>query len=459
MLPGALSWGTLLTIVLLSIYAPSAAAYFIIAFSLYWLLKTIYLSLHLRHNWKRLLHNLNVNWTKRLENIKHDHLWHMIILPFYKEPLETVERSIKALVEAKGDKERMIVVLAAEERAGKGAQRILKMLERRYAKKFKHLLLTTHPENVPGEMPGKGSNIAYAAEQSRVSILDKHSIDYKDVVVSAFDVDTVVYPQYFQCLSWYFLTAEDPHHTSFQPVPLYNNNIWEAPAISRVVAVSSTFWQMIQQERPEKLATFSSHSVSFFSLHRAGYWQRNMVNEDSRIFWNLFFANEGKYQVLPMAYPVSMDANLAPSIFRTLVNIYKQHRRWTWGVENVPYIIYQGIKHKTIPLKKANLRCRSTDRGFLVTGNSSAHPFPSRVASDIAWQSGIPRDRTLIQSTFRSAQHTNTCDGGALALSDNIPLTSSSTAKAVPKEEVYVHGTAMALYSNDDDCLQRNPRT
>jgi hypothetical protein len=116
-----------------------------------------------------------------------------------------------------------------------------------------------------------------------------------------------------------------------------------------VAAGSSTFWQMMQQERPEKLATFSSHSVSFQALYEINYWQRNMVSEDSRIFWNLFTAHDGDYSVVPLSYPVSMDANLAPSLWQTMKNIYKQHRRWSWGVENIPYILFAFIKNKSIP--------------------------------------------------------------------------------------------------------------
>ena len=189
-------------------------------------------------------------------------------------------------------------------------------------------------------------------EEARRKILDTHNIPYEDVIVSAFDIDTVVYPQYFQCLSWHFLTTENPHNASFQPVPLYNNNIWDAPSFSRVAATSGTFWQMIQQERPEKLTTFSSHAISFKALHEVGYWQRNMVSEDSRIFWNLLFAHNGNYRVIPLSYPVSMDANLAPTVWQTFKNVYKQNRRWTYGVENIPYILYHSIKNKHFPLVK-----------------------------------------------------------------------------------------------------------
>ncbi len=350
MLPGLLSWGTIILIIFLSFFAPFYAAIFIIVFDVYWLLKTVYMSMHLRYNWRRLRHNLKVDWNAKLSSFKYDHIWHVVILPFYNEGYDVVKGSLEALLNTEYRKDRMIVVLAGEERAGEEARLIAKKAYVEFGTAFSKLLLTTHPKDVAGEMPGKGSNISFSANEVKTKILDVENIPYEDVIVSAFDIDTVAYKQYFLCLTWNFLTSDNPHKSSFQPVPLYNNNIWNAPAISRVMATTSTFWQMIQQERPEKLATFSSHSVSFKSLYEIGYWQKNMVSEDSRIFWNLFLANDGDYKVVPIAYPVSMDANLAPSFWKTMKNIYKQHRRWAWGSENIPYIAMGFVKNKKIPL-------------------------------------------------------------------------------------------------------------
>jgi len=347
-LPGFLSWGTLIGTVLLSAYMPVYAALFIIAFDVYWVLKTMYLSAHLRQNWKRIKHHMAVDWEGRLKNFKYDNIIHLVVLPFYDESREVIEKSLRALADSKGDKKKIAVILAAEERAGEEAVRIASELRDIYAGHFGHFLITVHPKDIPGEMTGKGSNISYATERAGREILDRHHIPHDHVIVSAFDIDTIIYPQYFLCLTWHFLTAENPHRSSFQPVPLYNNNIWEAPALSRVVATSGTFWQMIQQERPERLATFSSHSLSYVALSEIGFWQRNMVSEDSRIFWNAFVAYDGAYTVVPLSYPVSMDANLAPTFFQTARNIYKQQRRWTWGVENIPYVLFSFLKNKSI---------------------------------------------------------------------------------------------------------------
>ncbi len=350
--PGAFSWITLIGVLALSNFAPFVAAYFIIAFAIYWVLKTAFLSYHLRYNWRRLRHHLSLDWGVLIERFSFDHIHQVVVLPFYKEPESIIEQTLTSLANVKYDKKNIIVVLATEERAGLPAEEIARKMKEKWGDTFGAFLVTTHPANVPGEMAGKGSNATYAIERARVEILDPHGIRYNHTLVSIFDIDTVLYPDYFNCLIWHFMTAKRPLKSSFQPVPIFNNNIWEAPAIARVVAMSSTFWEMVQQERPERMATFSSHSVSFQALYEVGYWQTNMVSEDSRIFWNLFIANDGEYDVVPLSYPVSMDANAAGTLWGTVKNIYRQHRRWTYGVENFAYVMYHFTKNSKISRRK-----------------------------------------------------------------------------------------------------------
>ncbi|MEI8339046.1 MAG: glycosyltransferase family 2 protein [bacterium] len=348
-LPGAVSWLTLILLAVLSYFIPFYCAIGIIAFDFYWFLKTIYFSLYLRASWKKIQINLETDWRERLSRFKYTHIHQMVILPFYNEDREIIEKSLDSLINSDWNHKKIIVVLAGEERAKDDTKKMAEEVVEKYAKKFGHFVYTIHPAGQPDEMPGKGSNIAYAIEKTRIDVLDKNGIAYEDVLVSAFDIDTIVYPGYFLCLTWNFLISEHPYRTSFQPVPVFNNNIWESPAISRVVASSGSFWQMMQQERPEKLATFSSHSVCFKTIYDAGFWQKNIVSEDSRIFWNSLLAFDGDYRTTPIYYPVSMDGNLAPTLWQTAVNVYKQQRRWAWGAENFPYIVFGFIKNKKIP--------------------------------------------------------------------------------------------------------------
>jgi len=295
---------------------------------------------------------MSLDWEKMIDRFEYEHLYHVIILPFYNESEEVIDATLTSLANVKYEKKSMIVALARERRAGEDACRVSDAMEKKWKGVFGNFIVTEHPDDIAGEIAGKGSNATWAAEKVRREVLDPHGIRYNHTIVSIFDIDTVVYPDYFNCLVWYFMTAEKPLKSSFQPVPIFNNNMWDAPALARVVAMSSTFWEMVQQERPERMATFSSHSVSFQALYEVGYWQTNMVSEDSRIYWNLMVANNGEYDVIPLSYPVSMDANAAPTFWGTMKNIYKQHRRWTYGVENFVYIVYHFTKNSAIPRGK-----------------------------------------------------------------------------------------------------------
>lgn len=351
-LPGFLAWVTLLGVIFLSWLIPVFVALFIITFDIYWLLKTIYLSLHLRSGYKKMRIQMKKNWLAKVKKIDYwQEVYHLIILPMYKESYQVVESSILSIVKSDYPKDKMILVLATEERAGQDAAQIAEKIKQKFSDYFYQFSITVHPDGIAGEQAGKGANATWAARQVKKEIIDPLKISYEKVICSCFDIDTRVYPKYFSVLTYRFLTAEKPTRSGYQPIPVYNNNIWQAPAISRVVATSGTFWQMMQQMRPERLSTFSSQSLSFKALVEVDFWPVNMVSEDSRIFWQNFLYYDGDYRVVPLYYPVSMDANLAPGFLKTALNIYKQQRRWGWGVENIPFLFFGFWKNKKIALK------------------------------------------------------------------------------------------------------------
>ncbi len=364
--PAVLSWGTLIGVVLISWLTPIFAAVFIIAFDVYWLLKTIYLALHLRSAFGKMRKNMEIDWLEKLKtdsnlqtypnlqtkNNTWNRIYHLILLPFYNEPEETIRASVESLANANYPKEKMIIVLAAEEKIGNSAVEIAEKIKKEYENKFFKFLITIHPADIQGEIPGKGSNIAWAGKKSKEEIIDALQIPYENVIVSAFDVDTVIYPDYFSRLTYVFLNTPNNQNFSYQPVPFYTNNIWQSPALARVVAFSATFWHTLQQERTERLTTFSSHSMPLQALINVDFWQPNMVSEDSRIFWQCLFRHNGNYGTIPLYYPVKMDANAAPNFLQTMKNLYKQQRRWAWGCENIPYMLFGFWKNKEIKFRK-----------------------------------------------------------------------------------------------------------
>ena len=350
-LPGLLTWLTLILVGLFSWLAPATIAVFIIVFDTYWLFKTVYLALHLRSSYAKMMVNLKTDWNVRLAGTSWKNIYHLVILPMYNEPYEVVRDTFESLANNNYPKDRLIVVLAAEERAPAETSGTIKRIQEEYGQKFFKFLTTLHPKDLPGEIAGKGSNSAWAAKEAR-KLIDDLKIPHENILVSVFDADTQVFPDYFNCLAWNFINAEHPQRSSFQPIPFFTNNIYQTPALARVVAFSSTFWQMILQVRSERLVTFSSHSMPFKALVEIGYWQTSVVSEDSRIFWQSFLHYNGDWRVVPLLYPVSMDANVAPSFWKTLINLYKQQRRWAYGSENIAYIFGGFLKNKLIPWKQ-----------------------------------------------------------------------------------------------------------
>lgn len=351
--PGAASWGILFLVILLSWRQPLWVAVFIIIFVVLWLFRTIYFSLHLWSGYKKMAEQEKINWLQRVKKIKNwEKIYHLIVLPMTKEPLEIVRDAFRSLAQSDYPKDKMIVVLACEERTKEKILRTVQEIKKEFGSKFFKFLITWHPANLRGEIPGKGSNETWAAKKVKEKIIDRLKIPYQNIIFSSFDVDTCVLSKYFSCLSYHYLTSRKPTRTSFQPIPLFTNNIWQVPVISRVFSFSSSFWHTMNQERPEKLITFSSHSMSFQALVDIGFKQTNVVSDDSRIFWQCFLKYNGDYYVQPLYYPVSMDANVAQNFFKTLTNIFKQQRRWAYGVADIAYFLFGFWKNKKIPFSK-----------------------------------------------------------------------------------------------------------
>lgn len=351
-IPGTLVWTTFVLAVILSFWAPLAVIYFIMLFDLYWLIRVSYFIFYLVLSWRRFRETSGKDWMRALAPVPNwERIYHVIFLPTYKESPEVIRATFEALLRSTFPSSRMIVVLAGEARDEENFLAIAAAMRREFADKFFRLLVTLHPTNLPDEIPGKGANMHYAGHRAK-EMIDALAIPYENLVVSAFDIDTCVHSQYFAYLTFLYCTHPNPTHTSFQPVALYNNNMWETPSILRVTAFGTTFWLLTELARPERLFTFSSHSMSWRALTDAGFWQKNIVTEDSRIFLQCFLRYDGDYTVTPMYIPVSMDTAKAEGYLESLKNLYRQQRRWAWGVEHFPFMVWHFRRNRAIPWQK-----------------------------------------------------------------------------------------------------------
>ncbi|HVY67876.1 MAG TPA: hypothetical protein VHA30_03205, partial [Patescibacteria group bacterium] len=162
-LPGLQFWIVFFGSILLSYYRPVWSALFIICFDLYWVLKAINVAAHLivayqkfkvvvRVDWLDYIQKLSdmdalaanlaaragiktESWTARnffaSEAVRLKKLaaggkraaqfrdyYHLILIPFIDESFEVLDSTLQALAQSRYPKDRILILLASEERAG-----------------------------------------------------------------------------------------------------------------------------------------------------------------------------------------------------------------------------------------------------------------------------------------------------------------------------------------------------
>lgn len=348
-LPGFVTWSVIIGSVLLSLYLPKLFAAFVIIYAVTWLLRALSMSARLIYGYNHYKKDIAKNWLKKCDSLKdHKKIHHLAIIPAYKESYETLDTTMQRISKSTFPLKNLIVVLGMEERAGEVDQQLAKKISDKYKNVFGKFIITTHPANIKGEVAGKGANITFAARQALKYIKEKN-IPFEDVMVTTLDADNRPHEQYFACLTYKYLTADDKKHKSYQPLPMYFNNVWQVPTLIRSIAIGSTFWQIIESTREDGQRNFSAHSQPLDALIETDFWSTRTVVEDGHQFWRSYFAFDGNHSVVPINIPVYQDAVLSPRGFSyTFIEQYLQKQRWSWGCSDIPYVIINSIKNKKI---------------------------------------------------------------------------------------------------------------
>lgn len=378
-IPGLLSWFTLSLPIILSIISPTLAAYFIIAYLLIWALKAIVLNIRVVQGYRRLNQHMSYEWQKFIDELDNPEKafarydqgisppWHYrnliqmqlrgdnrlrrpdilqaVIIAVYNESRDIIEPTIQSVLRADYDKKNILLLIAYEQRGGAEVKQTVNDLVSQYGDNFYHMEAVEHPKDLPNEVIGKGGNITYAGRRLK-EILDDKKKQYDQVVVTTLDADNRPHPQYFGAVTYAYLACPDPIHTSFQPISMFTNNIWDVPAPMRVIATGNSFWNIVLALRPHMLRNFASHSQSMQTLVDTDFWSTRTIVEDGHQYWRTYFRYNGNHDVVPIMVPIYQDAVLASSYAKTLRAQFIQVRRWAWGASDIAYVLQTGWRKK-----------------------------------------------------------------------------------------------------------------
>lgn len=379
MLPGLLSWSVLAAPFVLGAINVKLAAYFIATYIAIWVVRSVTIAFRTLQGWGRVDQHRKLDWqalNSDLENLetkapnapkwhlaninrvrehmganrtKPSEVLHAIFIALYKEPREILEPTIQSLLASEYDTKRVILVIPYEQRGGPETETTAKTLAEKYKDHFYKTMVVMHPWPMPGEVAGKGGNITYAARKFK-DYLAKEKINPARVLVTTLDADNRPDPKYLSALTYTFCSTEEPKYVSYQPIPMYFNNIWDAPAPMRVVATGTSFWYVVLSLRQHMSRNFSSHAQPMEALIDTDFWSTRSIVEDGHQFWRTYFRYDGRHEVYPIYIPIYQDAVLGSSLTKTFKAQFVQVQRWAWGASDVAYVAYNGfLKKNKIP--------------------------------------------------------------------------------------------------------------
>lgn len=357
LLPGSVSWFLILFPLWGSLVIPQVVATYIIAFTVYWLYKSLSVAVLAFIGHFRVEASRRFDWMGDVALFPDwNKVRHVIVIPTYKEPLGTLQRTLKALAVQSFPLSNLHIILSFEAREGKAAREKAKKLTAIFQRQFGTFHTTFHPD-INGEVKGKSSNSAWAASSViEPNLVQPGIVDPDYTTVTSQDADAQFHRQYFANLAFQFLDQPKRFERFWQPAVVFYNNIWRIPAPIRALV---TIWGVVHLYllmRRDRLVNFSTYSMSLKLLRSLGYWDTNVIPEDYRIFFKAYFATKGKAEVEPIFLPASMDAAESTSFWKTMVNQYEQVKRWAWGVSDDQFVIRQAFLTEGIPFWNKTMR-------------------------------------------------------------------------------------------------------
>ena len=248
--------------------------------------------------------------------------------------------------------EKIIAVLAMEEREGAEGRRRAELLIAEYRSRLAGIFATYHPWGVPGEVAGKASNENWAARRAKETVVDRWGHDMDLTTITSCDADTVFDRKYFSCLTYHFATNPARYRRFWQGPIMYYNNIWDVPAPLRLPHAIAGLNHLGRLSRTLFRNVFpqSTYSLSLRMAHDVDYWDPDIIPEDWHMFLKCYYSLGGVVEVDTMYTPIYMDGIRSRTYARTFVSYFEQARRHAWGCTDIPYAVQQVLDHPEIPI-------------------------------------------------------------------------------------------------------------
>lgn len=355
-IPGCLAWIALLLSVAGAIAFPRTILIIAALLGLYSALRFFFAGIAnimgLRHiaRWEK------TDWQARYQQeaepgaLPWDAVHHVVIIPNYKETIDTLRRTLNNLAAQYEASKRMTIVLAMEA-AEEGSVAKAECLRAEYSHCFAHLYFTVHPRGLPGEMQCKSANQAWAARWIKRKLVDERGYNLDHLLVTTMDADTLWHPQYFYALTYLFAVHPQRHLRFWQAPIRYHTNIWEISPPMRLVNAYSTAFELAYLAAPWWIPMpMSSYTLSLRLLDASNYWDPDVIADEWHMFIKAYFARDGQVKLERVFLPFSAYATTGETIWKTIKERYLQTLRHAWGSKEVGFIVAKMLEHPEMPI-------------------------------------------------------------------------------------------------------------
>jgi hypothetical protein len=354
-LPTAAVWLIITAPVWAAIVAPAALGFGLILFSIYWLWKSLGFASGVIIGFWRLHQAQKRDWLADGAALPdYNKLRHLVILPTYGESEDIVADALHYLTLQDLPLERVSVVLAFEQRDPMAPIRAERLSER-FSTLFENLLITFHPDQ-DGEVRGKSANLTWAARRVQAQLIDTGILDPERLIVTVCDADSRLHHRYLSALGCEVLSDPDGFLHIFQPAILFYANHWRLIAPLRALNSIYSLWELARMVPRHRLVTQSTYSLSWKAVRAVGYWDVNVIPEDSHMCFKVLFHFGQRVKVRPIFLPVYADAAEGATLRRTLENQYHQILRWAWGVSDIPYVAFGALRARDMTRRTRMMR-------------------------------------------------------------------------------------------------------
>ncbi|KAH9902192.1 glycosyl transferase family group 2-domain-containing protein [Xylariomycetidae sp. FL2044] len=262
---------------------------------------------------------------------------HAICIPNYKEEVDTLRETLDVLACHPQARDTYDVYLGMEQREQNVELKAMKLIQE-FVKKFRSIDFTMHPSDIPGESPGKGSNMAWLGRK----LSERYPLAVrKDVLVTGIDADSHLSTNYFAHLTSMHTSHPDTATTTLYAAPIiFDRNAHAVPAIVRVADILWAAAGLSGLFPGSNIAPPTSvYSLPLELIDRVGGWDcdAEAIGEDLHMYVKCFFALNGNLNVKTIQSPVSQSnvkgdgGDGVKGILNDMTARYKQALRHMWG--------------------------------------------------------------------------------------------------------------------------------